>query len=44
MPARSFRHNAPIRFRLVIVVDEASMVDLPLMAKLLEAVPLGRDC
>ncbi len=37
-----FRHNRenPVPFQLV-VVDEASMVDLPLMAKLVEAV--GRD-
>ncbi|WP_368563016.1 exodeoxyribonuclease V subunit alpha [Pseudoxanthomonas sp. UTMC 1351] len=37
-----FRHNAsqPLPFD-VIVVDEASMVDLPLMAKLVDAVPNG---
>jgi exodeoxyribonuclease V alpha subunit len=37
-----FRHNAsqPLPFD-VIVVDEASMVDLPLMAKLADAVPNG---
>jgi exodeoxyribonuclease V alpha subunit len=38
--SRVFRHNRtnPLPFEM-IVVDEASMVDLPLMAKLLEAVP-----
>ena len=38
--SRVFRHNQanPLPFEL-IVVDEASMVDLPLMAKLLDAVP-----
>lgn len=37
-----FRHDArnPLAFD-VIVVDEASMVDLPLMCKLVEAVPAG---
>lgn len=37
-----FRHHAgqPLPFD-VIVVDEASMVDLPLMAKLVDAVPEG---
>ncbi|GLP98049.1 exodeoxyribonuclease V subunit alpha [Paraferrimonas sedimenticola] len=37
-----FRHNAqrPIRADLVIL-DEASMVDLPMMAKLLDALPQG---
>jgi exodeoxyribonuclease V alpha subunit len=37
-----FRHHAgqPLPFD-VIVVDEASMVDLPLMAKLVDAVPNG---
>ena len=37
-----FRHDAdnPLPFD-VIVVDEASMVDLPLMCKLVEAVPSG---
>ncbi len=37
-----FRHDAdhPLPFE-VIVVDEASMVDLPLMCKLVEAVPDG---
>ena len=37
-----FRHDArnPLAFD-VIVVDEASMVDLPLMCKLVEAVPVG---
>ena len=37
-----FRHDAdhPLPFD-VIVVDEASMVDLPLMCKLVEAVPAG---
>lgn len=37
-----FRHDAsqPLPFD-VIVVDEASMVDLPLMAKLVDAVPNG---
>jgi exodeoxyribonuclease V alpha subunit len=36
----AFRHNRgnPLPFEM-IVVDEASMVDLPLMAKLLDAVP-----
>jgi exodeoxyribonuclease V alpha subunit len=40
--SRLFRYNRenPLPFEM-IVVDEASMVDLPLMAKLLEAVPLG---
>jgi exodeoxyribonuclease V alpha subunit len=38
--ARVFRHHRrnPLPFEM-IVVDEASMVDLPLMAKLLDAVP-----
>ncbi|WP_149195616.1 exodeoxyribonuclease V subunit alpha [Luteimonas suaedae] len=38
----SFRHHAdnPLPFD-VVVVDEASMIDLPLMAKLVEAVPPG---
>ena len=38
--SRAFRHNRsnPLPFEM-IVVDEASMVDLPLMAKLLDAVP-----
>jgi exodeoxyribonuclease V alpha subunit len=45
-----FRFDDPTRFRhdatnpldaAVVVVDEASMVDLALMAKLIEAVPLG---
>ena len=38
----SFRHHAdnPLPFD-VVVVDEASMIDLPLMAKLVEAVPDG---
>ncbi|WP_028918110.1 exodeoxyribonuclease V subunit alpha [Pseudoxanthomonas sp. J35] len=37
-----FRHHAgnPLEYDLV-VVDEASMIDLPLMAKLVEAVPDG---
>lgn len=37
-----FRHDTdnPLPFE-VIVVDEASMVDLPLMCKLVEAVPVG---
>ncbi|MGH8082206.1 MAG: exodeoxyribonuclease V subunit alpha, partial [Lysobacter sp.] len=37
-----FRHDArhPLAFD-AIVIDEASMVDLPLMCKLVEAVPLG---
>lgn len=37
-----FRHHAdnPLPFD-VVVVDEASMIDLPLMAKLVEAVPDG---
>lgn len=37
-----FRHEAgnPLRYD-VVVVDEASMVDLPLMCKLVEAVPNG---
>src|SRR5690606_30109208 len=37
-----FRHDAgnPLPFD-VVVVDEASMIDLPLMAKLVEAVPDG---
>src|SRR3546814_3168653 len=39
-----FRHHAdnPLPFD-VVVVDEASMIDLPLMAKLVEAVPDGRS-
>ena len=38
--SRTFRHNRgnPLPFEM-IVVDEASMVDLPLMAKLLDALP-----
>jgi exodeoxyribonuclease V alpha subunit len=38
----AFRHHAdhPLPFD-VVVVDEASMIDLPLMAKLVEAVPEG---
>src|SRR5690554_2003613 len=38
----SFRHHTdnPLPFD-VVVVDEASMIDLPLMAKLVEAVPDG---
>ena len=38
----SFRHHAdnPLPYD-VVVVDEASMIDLPLMAKLVEAVPDG---
>src|SRR5690606_282878 len=38
----AFRHHAdnPLPFD-VVVVDEASMIDLPLMAKLVEAVPDG---
>src|SRR5690606_11680993 len=38
----TFRHHAdnPLPFD-VVVVDEASMIDLPLMAKLVEAVPDG---
>jgi exodeoxyribonuclease V alpha subunit len=37
-----FRHNADNRLQVdVVVVDEASMIDLPLMAKLVEAVPDG---
>src|SRR3546814_6152212 len=37
-----FRHHAdnPLPFD-VVVVDEASMIDLPLMAKMVEAVPNG---
>src|SRR5690606_12300904 len=37
-----FRHDAdnPLPFD-VVVVDEASMIDLPLMAKLVDAVPDG---
>src|SRR5690606_11321837 len=40
--APTFRHHAdnPLPFD-VVVVDEASMIDLPLMAKLVEAVPDG---
>src|SRR5690606_28205100 len=38
----SFRHHADNPLPLdVVVVDEASMIDLPLMAKLVEAVPDG---
>ena len=38
----NFRHNADNPLALdVIVVDEASMIDLPLMAKLVEAVASG---
>jgi len=42
MPNRAeFRHNSTNPLHLdVLVVDEASMVDLPLMAKLLDALPL----
>jgi exodeoxyribonuclease V alpha subunit len=37
-----FRHNATNKLDAdVVVLDEASMVDLPLMAKLLEALPLN---
>lgn len=37
-----FRHDADNPLALdVVVVDEASMIDLPLMAKLVEAVPNG---
>src|SRR5690606_40726267 len=38
----SFRHHAdnPLPYD-VVVVDEASMIDLPLMAKLVEAIPTG---
>ncbi|MGO1070781.1 exodeoxyribonuclease V subunit alpha [Lysobacter sp. CA199] len=37
-----FRHDARHRLAFdVVVVDEASMVDLPLMCKLVEAVPQG---
>jgi exodeoxyribonuclease V alpha subunit len=40
--APDFRHGADNPLPLdVVVVDEASMVDLPLMAKLVEAVPDG---
>ena len=39
--SHTFRHNAENPLHLdVLVVDEASMVDLPLMCKLLEAVPV----
>lgn len=35
-----FRHNAELRLNIdVLVVDEASMIDLPLLAKLLMALP-----
>ena len=35
-----FRHNEANRLVAdVIVIDEASMIDLPLMAKLMQAVP-----
>ena len=38
----SFRHHADNPLPLdIVVVDEASMIDLPLMAKLVEAVPDG---
>lgn len=38
--ATSFRHNRDNQLQCdVLVVDEASMVDLPLMARLLEALP-----
>src|SRR5690554_681868 len=38
----TFRHHADNPLPLdVVVVDEASMIDLPLMAKLVEAVPDG---
>ncbi|MEN1925293.1 exodeoxyribonuclease V subunit alpha [Luteimonas qiangzhengi] len=38
----SFRHHADNPLSLdIVVVDEASMIDLPLMAKLVEAVPDG---
>ena len=37
-----FRHNAANQLAAdVIVIDEASMVDLPLMAKLMQAVPVS---
>jgi len=37
-----FRHNAANQLTAdVIVIDEASMVDLPLMAKLMQAVPIS---
>src|SRR5690606_5816094 len=37
-----FRHDADTPLPLdVVVVDEASMIDLPLMAKLVDAVPDG---
>lgn len=37
-----FRHNAANKLDVdVVVLDEASMIDLPLMAKLLEALPLS---
>lgn len=40
LDGRSFRHDARARLPLdVLVVDEASMVDLPLMARLFAAVP-----
>jgi exodeoxyribonuclease V alpha subunit len=36
----SFRHNAANKLAAdVVIIDEASMVDLPLMAKLMQAVP-----
>lgn len=40
--AATFRHHADNPLPLdIVVVDEASMIDLPLMAKLVEAVPDG---
>ncbi|MDB2384583.1 exodeoxyribonuclease V subunit alpha [Endozoicomonas sp.] len=38
--SNSFRHNQSNRLHLdVLVVDEASMIDLPMMSRLLEALP-----